>query len=130
MKLTAMIQMTLSLTAVLSLTACGQNALPTQMSRTPIQIQSSQTNRTLIVKFKTSMNTAAIREFNAKYGFHTLRVIPEINAQVVEVDATVGLKLSQIIKYLQADPSVEYAEINGRLSAAPQPVMKVTPILN
>ncbi|PIW45645.1 hypothetical protein COW20_19225 [bacterium (Candidatus Blackallbacteria) CG13_big_fil_rev_8_21_14_2_50_49_14] len=131
--MTAMIKTTLTLTlatVALSLTACGHSALPTQMSQAPALVQSAQAPRQLVVKFKLNMSTAAVHEFNAKYGFRTLRVIPEINAQIVEVDSTVGLKLNQIIHYLQADPSVEYAEINGKMSAAPMPVMQVKPILN
>ena len=75
------------------------------------------------------MSTAALSEFNARYGFHTLRTLPEVNAQIVEVDPTVGLKLNQIIRYLQADPNVVYAEANGRISTAPMPIMTIKPIL-
>ena len=120
---------TVVLTASLYLTACGQSPLLTQVSQ-PVQIQSTHTNRQLIVKFKYSMSSTAMNEFNAKYGFHTLRSLPEINAQIIEIDTTVGLKLTQIIGYLQADPSVAYAEINGKMSAAPLPVMTTKPILN
>jgi hypothetical protein len=127
----AMIKTTLTLTVAtlaMSLTACGNSALPTQ-SQSPALVQSYQANRQLVVKFKASMSTAAVHEFNAKYGFRTVKVLPAINAQVVEVDPTVGLKLTQIVAYLQADPSVAYAEINGTMQASPMPVMKISPIL-
>jgi hypothetical protein len=120
---------TVVLTASLYLTACGQSPMLTQVSQ-PVQIQSTHSKRQLIIKFKYTMSSAAMSEFNAKYGFHALRSIPEINAQIIEVDATIGLKLEQIIGYLKTDPSVAYAETNGRLSNVPVPIMNVKPIFN
>jgi len=129
----AMIKTTLTLTVAtlaLSLTGCGKTALPMQSQASAlVQAYQAQAPRQLVVKFKLSMSTAAVHEFNAKYGFRTVKVLPEINAHVVEVDSTVGLKLAQIINYLKADPTVAYAEVNGTMQVAPMPVMKVSPIL-
>lgn len=122
------IQTLLTTAAVLStLTACGQTQMPVSASL-PLNLPAVSTQAnipmaarpSLLVKFKPGVSSKAINEFHAKYGTHTLNVLPNINVHVIALDQAVGLQSAQLLSYVQRDLLVEYAELNGTMQLTQQ----------
>lgn len=101
--------------------ACGNANLPAanQLVQAPqytafTREVENQQNSQLLVKFKKGTSKNGVNEFHAKYGTRTIKVLPAINVHVIET--TVGIKSSQLIRYFNNDPLVQYAEINTEIS--------------
>lgn len=122
-------KLALTLIAMSSLlTACGQSSLPVQNAQMPLQAQSVQQNREILVKFKGQMQQTDLHSFNAKFGLHTVQTLPSLNVQVMRIDDTVALPMQKVLHYIQADQRVEYAEVNGKMKVNPEYQMKISPI--
>lgn len=140
MKLNLKTTRTLTMGALfaLALTACGQtNSMspmqvrqPVRMESQQVQTQAAQVNqsRQLIVRFRHEMSRAMANEFNAKYGLHIIRFVPEIDAYIVELDSELGLKADRVISYLKQDPMVTHAEVNVVVQLQPSPDLHTMPI--
>lgn len=123
------IQTLLTTAALLStLTACGHTQMPVSASlpMNNLPVVSAQANAplaarpSLLVKFKPGVSALAINEFHAKYGTHTLNVLPNINVHVIALDQAVGVQSRQLLSYVQRDRLVEYAELNGTMQLTQQ----------
>ncbi len=99
-----------------SINACGRTEMVNMQA--PVEIapqyaalhEQAPTENQLLVKFKSGITKSAIEEFNSKYGTKTLKVIPGINVYLIEI--TLGIRASQLVKYLENDKNVKYAEVN------------------
>lgn len=140
MKLNLKTTRTLTMSALfaLALTACGQtNSMSPMQVRQPVRMQSQQVqtqaaqvnqSRQLIVRFRHEMSRAMANEFNAKYGLHIIRFVPEIDAYIVELDSELGLKADRVISFLKQDPMVSHAEVNVVVQLQPSPDLHTMPI--
>lgn len=107
------------------LTACGQAPqMPVQLAQ-PQMIQqmnvahAAQSSRQLLVRFKTEMDYTDSAEFSAKYGLHIRQYRSDLDAYIVDVDDSVMLQSTQIVRYLMADPLVAFAEVNHGIQVSP-----------
>lgn len=107
-----------------SLTGCGQ-MLPSATPSSTASLKASnmvrftegQSTQEILVKFKTSINASSIQTFQARHGLRTLRVIPGLNVHVMTATTT-RLPLDQLLVQMNADPLVEYAEINRSVTVS------------
>lgn len=121
-----------SLTA--NLNACGKVEMPvmpdTQFTATNLD-QAPVSNQVLI-KFKSGLTKNNIESFHSKYGTKILRIIPGINVYVVETP--VDIRAEQLVRFLENDPMVKYAEVNTAIQLNPDaevnPVYTINPVIN
>lgn len=107
-----------------SLSACGREELvvsPEMMMAPEYSIAMIDQNAQkpeILVKFKKTMSKASVDEFSSKYGVRTLRVIPVVDVHVIQLDG-LSVQAQQLVKYLNNDPAVKFAEINKTITYTP-----------
>ncbi len=106
-----------------SINACGRTQMidmPVPADNAPQYVafhEQSPIESQLLIKFKSGITKSAIEEFNSKYGTRTVKVIPGINVYLVEI--VLGIQASKLVKYLENEPLVKYAEVNHSINLNP-----------
>jgi len=86
---------------------CGDAREDREQPRDAAQVAAAQE---ILVKFKASVSEDSASAFTAGMGLQKLRELRGIGVRVYRVPA--GKTAQEMIKQLQADPKVEYAEPN------------------
>jgi hypothetical protein len=121
-----------------SLNACGRaelTAMP-QIEAGPVYsantLDAAPISNQLLIKFKTGITKNAMDTFHSKYGVRTIKILPLINVHLVETP--VDIRATQLVKYLENDPMVEYAEVNTSINLNPdvetEPVYSISGNVN
>lgn len=116
-------QLSFVLFTLLHFTACGQISSPVQTQpqttapKIKVQRQDIYKAQEIIVKFKGQLTRHQTRDFHAKYGLHTVNFMPQIGTHVMILSPDVRLSVEQVVSYLNQDPNVAYAEVNGSMNA-------------
>lgn len=112
-------RLTVGFLAVALLAGCGmQNRVIGRGTVTTTSaVVPAAKNPQILVKFKARMDVTAFSAFRATYG---LRNVSQLNALGIYVEeVTSKTPVDELLKTLNADPAVEYAELNGQVNLTP-----------
>ncbi len=112
-------RLTVGFLAVALLAGCGiQNRVIGRGTQTTTSVVApAAKNPQILVKFKARLDVTAFAAFRLTYGLRNVSQLAAIGVYVEEV--TSKTPVTDLLKTLNEDPAVEYAELNGQVSLTP-----------
>jgi hypothetical protein len=111
--------LTVGFLAVALVAGCGiQNQVMGRGTQTkPSVVVPAAKNPQILVKFRSRLDVNAFSAFRLTYGLRNISELTAIGIYVEEV--TSKTPVADLLKALNEDPAVEYADLNGQVSLTP-----------
>lgn len=121
-----LVQISVLAVAAISLSACGQAQIPTNVNSVYRQMQTqtrNQVEQQILVRFRPDASRTEMQAFNQRHNLHTDNYITGINVYVMSFRNQVQSRaeMQTVLATISRDRAVAFVEVNQNVQVAPVP---------